>query len=453
MQPRRREVTLTEGPILKNVLLFAVPVILSSILQLLFNAADMVVVGKFAGEAHLAAVGSSGAAINLIVNLCIGLSIGANVTVARRVGEKNEKGVRRAVHTAMLLSIIGGLLAGLLLFVCVKPLLFILQTPAEVFGGAAAYLRAYAVGVPASIIYNFGTAILRAKGDTARPLYFLTVAGVVNVLLNLFFVIVCKRGAVGVGIATAASQYVAAAFVVLCMAREEGAMRLRARDLRIHKQELISILSVGLPSGVQSSLFSLSNLLIQSSVNSFNSTAIVAGSAAAANVEGFVWASMNAFYQTMLTLAGQNMGARNLKRIDKGLGVCCGCVTITGMVLGGLVLLFRQTLLSFYSSEAEVIAYGSLRFMFVVLPYFICGLMDTLMGAVRGLGHSVLPMCVSLLGACAFRIVWIFTVFAHFRTLPSLFLSYPISWILTGSAHLISYILMRKKEEKKFLAI
>ncbi len=445
MQLKRRDINLLEGPLLKNVLLYAIPVMFGGILQLLFNAADVIVVGQFAGQTDLAAVGSTGSTVNLIVNLCIGLSIGTNVLVARYIGEKNSDAIRKTVHTSMFISIISGLLAGAVLFFCARPLMQLLNTPKEILPLASAYLKAFALGVPASIVYNFGTAILRAKGDTARPLYFLSVAGVVNVCLNLLFVIRFGMGAVGVGIATAVSQFVSAFLVVLCLMRESGPVRLSLEKLRLYPKEALSVISIGIPAGIQGSVFSISNMLIQSAVNSFDSTAVVAGNSAAANIEGFVYVAMHAIYQTMLTLAGQNMGARNFKRIDRGLWVCAGCVTAVGLILGVGVVLFDEALLSIYSRDAQVIFYGAKRFLFLALPYFLCGLMDTVMGAVRGLGSSVLPMCVSILGACVFRSVWIFTVFEKYHTLESLFISYPISWILTGGTHLVCYLFLRKR--------
>ncbi len=449
MRLRHHDVTLLEGPLLKNVLLFAVPIILSSILQLLFNAADVIVVGRFAGETELAAVGSTGSTVNLIVNICIGLSVGANVAVARYIGAKDAKGVTRTVHTAILVGVISGLLSGTILFVFAGGFLRLLDTPLDILPSAAAYLKAYAIGIPASIVYNFGTAILRAKGDTTRPLYFLIIAGVVNVVLNLIFVIVFHMGAVGVGVATATSQFVACALILLCLVKEEGPLRLDFKKLRLRKAETLSILGIGLPAGIQGSLFSVSNMLIQASINSFQSTALIAGNSAAGNIEGFVYVAMNAIYQTMLTLAGQNMGAKNLDRIDKGLKVCCGCVAAIGILLGGLVVLFDEPLLSIYSTDPLVIAHGSRRFLFIALPYFVCGLMDTIMGAVRGLGYSLLTMVVSLIGACGLRILWILTVFAKFHTIEVLFISYAITWIITGVTHFICFLIVRKKVRKK----
>jgi len=324
-----------------------------------------------------------------------------------------------------------------------------MDSPADILPSAAAYLKAYAVGVPASIIYNFGTAILRARGDTVRPLYFLVIAGIVNVCLNLLFVLVFHMGAVGVGIATAAAQYVSAVLVIFCLLHEIGPTKLYINRLRLHKKEALSIITIGFPASLQGSFFSISNMIIQSSVNSFGAV-VVAGNAAAANVEGFVYVAMNAVYQTMLTLAGQNMGARQFKRIDKGLGVSCLTVSAIGILLGVLVVLFDNQLLSIYSSDPEVIFWGCKRFLFLALPYFICGIMETLLGAVRGLGYSFIPMCVSLMGACVFRIVWIYTIFQQYRTIESLFISYVISWILTAAAHLITYLIVRKKVRTQY---
>ncbi len=450
MRARIPNGNLLEGPFLKNILLFSVPIIISSILQLLFNAADVIVVGRFAGETELAAVGSNGAAINLIVNLCIGLSIGANVLVARYIGARDRAGIERAVHTAVFISIVSGLLAGVAMFFLAEGLLSLLDTPDAILNSAVSYLRAYAVGIPASIIYNFGTAILRAKGDTMRPLYILIIAGIVNVVLNLILVIGFHLGAVGVGIATAAAQFISAALVFLCLIHEESEVRLVPSRVRLCKEEAITMVKIGLPAGIQSSLFSISNMLIQSSINSFGSTAIVAGNAAAANIEGFVYVAMNAIYQTMLTLTGQNLGARQFDRIDKGLRVAALTAAVIGAALGGIVVLFDEALLSIYSTEPEVIRYGCQRFLYIAMPYFLVGLMETTMGTVRGLGYSILPMCVSLLGACAFRVLWVLTVFQHHHTIGWLFISYPISWILTGTAHFICYRIVRKKVYAKY---
>ncbi len=450
MRLKRRDISLLEGPLLKNILLFSIPIILSSVLQLLFNAADVIVVGRFAGETELAAVGSTGSTVTLIVNLCIGFSIGTNVLVARFIGARDSQGIVRTVHTSILLSIISGLAAGATLFVLSDAFLRLLDTPADILPSATAYLRAYALGVPATIVYNFGTAILRAKGDTTRPLYFLFVAGIINVVLNLILVIAFHLGAVGVGVATAVSQYVAATLVIICLIREEGPIKLYIRKLKIYGKELRAVVAIGLPAGLQSSLFSISNMMITASINSFNNTALVAGNAAAGNIEGFVYVAMNAIYQTILTLTGQNLGAKKLDRIDKGLKTCLATVTVIGIVLGTLIVLFDETLLSIYTSDPEVIMHGCRRFLFLALPYFLCGVMDVIMGAVRGLGYSIMPMCVSLIGICGFRVIWISTVFAKYHTFEVLFISYTISWIITSFAHLICFLIARKKVRAQY---
>ncbi len=447
---RRTDINFTEGPILKNMLLFAIPLAASGILQLLFNAADTVVVGRFAGANELAAVGATGSAVNLIVNLCIGFSIGANVLVARRIGEKNTEGVHRAVHTSMCLSGILGILAGVIGFFLAPELLRIMDTPADILPSASLYLKAYFVGVPASIVYNFGAAVLRARGDSTRPLYFLVAAGIVNVLLNLLFVIGFGMGAVGVGIATAGSQFVSAVLVMICLVHEHSAVRLSLRALRFYKKETASVIGIGLPAGLQSCLFNISNIIVQASVNSFGS-AVVAGSAAAANLEGFVSGALGAFYQSQLTFGGQNYGAGKLKRIDRGLVVSTGCVVIIGFVLGGLLWMFDEPLLSIYTSDPAVIRFGSIRISYMALSMILNGAMNTFMGSIRSMGYSVLTMCVTAFGACGLRILWILTVFAANPTIGNVFIAYPITWTTTLCMHVTCYLIVRKREQRKFL--
>ena len=449
---RRTDVNFTEGPILKNMLLFAIPLAASGILQLLFNAADTVVVGRFAGPNELAAVGATGSAVNLIVNLCIGFSIGANVLVARRIGEKDAEGVSRAVHTSMFLSVFLGLIAGLIGFFLAPRLLEVMDTPEVILPSASAYLRVYFIGVPASIIYNFGASVLRARGDSTRPLYFLVAAGVVNVLLNLIFVIGFGMGAVGVGAATAISQFVSAFLVVICLVHEHSAVKLFFRKLCFHKKETLSVIGIGLPAGLQSCLFNISNIIVQASVNSFGSAAVVAGSAAAANLEGFVSGALGAFYQSQLTFGGQNYGAGKLGRIDKGLAVSTGCVVVLGFVLGGLLWMFDGPLLSIYTSDPEVIHYGSIRISYMALSMILNGAMNTFMGSIRSMGYSVLTMCVTAFGACGLRILWIYTVFAANPTIGNVFIAYPITWTTTLCMHITCYFIVRKREQKKLLA-
>lgn len=440
------------GPILKNMLLFAVPLMLSGVLQLLFNAADTVVVGRFAGKNELAAVGATGSAVNLIVNLCIGFSIGANVLVARGIGEKDVEGVQRSVHSSMALSVVLGLVAGIVGFLLSPTLLRLMDTPTDILPSASAYLKAYFVGVPASIIYNFGAAVLRSKGDSTRPLYYLIAAGIVNVILNLIFVIGFKMGALGVGIATAASQFVSATLVVLCLLHEHSIVKLSLKKLRFYKKETLAVIGIGIPAGLQSALFNISNIIVQWSVNSFGNAAVVAGSAAAANIEGFVSGALAAFYQSQLTFGGQNYGAGKLDRIDKGLFVSTACVVVIGFVLGSLLWIFAAPLLSIYTSDPEVIHYGTVRISYMALSMIINGAMNTFMGSIRSMGYSMLTMLVTAFGACGLRILWILTIFTAYPTVGNIFVAYPITWTTTLCMHAVSYIIVRKRENRKFAA-
>ncbi|MBQ7982869.1 MAG: MATE family efflux transporter, partial [Clostridia bacterium] len=355
---RKYEMNMCEGPLLSKLVLFAVPLMLSSILQLLYNAADVIVVGKFAGSTALAAVSSTGSLINLIVNLFIGLSVGANVAAARFFGAKDERGVHETVHTAMLLSIIGGIAVGIIGFFCSGTFLKWMDSPPDVIGQATLYMQIYFCGMPASMVYNFGASILRAIGDTRRPLIFLTISGIVNVILNLVLVIVFHMGVAGVAIATVVSQVLSAIFVVVCLIRAEGsAFQLFPRKLRIYRDKLQIMLRTGIPAGIQGSVFSISNVLIQSSINSFGSIAM-AGNGAAGNIEGFIYVAMNAFHHAALTFASQNLGAHNLARIRRVAVTCVLIVTVVGLALGGAALLCGEMLLSIYDSDPAVISYG-----------------------------------------------------------------------------------------------
>ena len=441
---RTYEMDMCSGPILSKILAFALPLMLSGILQLLFNAADIVVVGRFAGSEALAAVGSTSSLINLIINMFIGLSIGANVVAARSYGARDAEAVSETVHTAVFSALVGGVIlifAGILL---ARPMLTLMGTPDDVIDQSALYMRIYFIGMPAFMLYNFGAAILRAIGDTKRPLYFLTLAGVVNVVFNLIFVIVFKMGVAGVALATIISQIISAALITLCLIKTEGPCHLDIKQLKFHKKSLMEMLRIGLPAGLQGTIFNISNVLIQSSVNSFGSL-VMAGNTAASNIEGFVYTAMNAVYQTSLSFTSQNMGAKEFKRVDKVLVQCLLVVAVVGIVLGNGAYLFGSQLLGIYSSSPEVIQYGLVRLSLVSATYFLCGLMDVFVGSIRGLGYSIMPMLVSLTGACLFRVIWIFTIFQVERTLFCLYISYPISWVLTTSIHAVCYLLVRKK--------
>lgn len=438
------EMDMCSGPLLGKILVYAIPLMLSGILQLLFNAADVIVVGRFAGHESLAAVGSTSALINLLINVFIGLSIGTNVLVAQYFGAGKEKEVQDTVHTAITISLICGLALVFLGIFAAGPLLKIMGTPDDVLEKAILYMRVYFTGMPVLMLYNFGAAILRAVGDTKRPLYFLIAAGVVNVILNLGFVILLHMGVAGVALATVLSQCISAVLVCRCLMKSDSAYRLDLSRLGVRWRTLKRIAQIGLPAGFQGAVFSVSNVLIQSSINAFDSVAM-AGSTASANLEGFVYNAMNAVHQTNLSFTSQNLGGGKFERINRILLLCLGVVTVVGVVMGGGFVLLGPQLLRIYSSDPEVIRFGMVRLTIICGMYFICGWMDVLVGSLRGLGSSVIPMFVSLAGACGLRIVWIFTVFQWHHSLNVLYLSYPVTWVVTAAAHLICFMMIRRK--------
>ena len=439
-----RTMDMTQGRLLTQVLVFALPIMLSGILQLLFNAADTIVVGRFAGNEALAAVGSVGSLNNMIISLFIGLSVGANVLVARYTGSQNDRAVSDTVHTSVLLSLAGGVLLMIIGVALARPLLELMGSPEDVIDLAVLYVRIIFLGMPVQMLYNFCAAILRAVGDTQRPLYYLTIAGVVNVLLNLVFVILFHLSVAGVALATIISQAISALLVTRALLNMEGPTRLFLNRLRIHPGKLREIIRIGLPAGIQSSVFSLSNVVIQSSVNSFGSV-VIAGNAASSNVGNFVYQAMNTFQQAITCFAGQNIGARKPRRIVSAMKVCMFWAVSFGLVLGLLSCVFGTQLLSLFSADPAVIAAGMERQVIVCAPYFLCGMMDVMTGALRGIGYSLLPMIVSILGACAFRLFWVFTIFAAYPTLPCLMLSYPVSWLLTFSVLLVIFLVLWKR--------
>lgn len=440
---------MTEGPLTTKIIKFTIPVMLTGILQLLFNTADVIVVGRFTGKTALAAVGSTGSLINLLVSLFMGLSIGTNVLVARYQGAKDDKAVSETVHTSIALGIVGGLILLIIGVVATRPLLEMMATPEDVIDQSTLYMRILFFGMPLNLILNFGAAILRAIGDTKRPLYYLTIAGVINLFLNIFLVTVFSLGVAGVAIATVISEGVSCGLILLCLKHETGAIRLYFNRIKINPSKCIDIMKIGLPAGLQGCIFSISNVLIQSSVNSFGST-VMAGNTAASNIEGFVYVSMNSLHQTCISFTSQNFGAGKFKRIKKVLINCLVIVAITGLVLGNSAYFFGKYLLSAYNNETEVISYGLIRLSIISTMYFLCGLMDVMVGAMRGIGYSILPMIVSLVGACGLRIVWIYTVFAKFRTLDILFISYPVTWTITFLSHLVCYYIVTRKYKDKF---
>lgn len=445
MKRKSYEIDMCNGSLLPKILLFSIPLMMSSILQLLFNAADMVVVGRFAGSSALAAVGANASLINLLTNLFIGFSVGANVLVARFYGAKKEKEISETVHSAIVLSLLCGL--GLMVFgmVVAPQILELMGTPHDVLGQAVLYIRIYFAGMPVILLYNFGSAILRAVGDTQRPLYYLSAAGMINIILNLIFVIGFHLGVAGVALATVISQIVSALLILRCMSKMEGGCQVEWKKLRMKKEKVVQIVRIGFPAGLQGTVFSLSNVLIQSSVNSFGSVAM-AGNTAASNIEGFIYMAMNSYHQTALSFTSQNFGAGNFKRIGKVLAECLALVAGVGLLMGWAAYLCGNQLLGIYSSDPRVIEVGLMRLSVICTTYCLCGIMDVLVGALRGLGYAVMPMIVSLVGACGFRILWIFTVFQWHRSLLSLYISYPVSWALTGGVHMICFLWVRKKQ-------
>lgn len=444
---KKFEIDMCNGPLLGKIIMFYIPLMLSGILQLLYNAADVAVVGRFAGNEALAAVGSTSSLTNLLVNLFIGLSVGANVLVSRYYGGGQHQDLKEMIQTAILTAFAGGVILVFVGFFVSKPALSFMKTPADVIEHSVLYMRIYFAGMPFLMTYNFGAAILRAVGDTKRPLYYLSFAGVINVVLNLIFVIVFRMGVAGVATATVISQAVSCVLILRCLIKTEGVYRLILKDIHFAREKLLKMLQIGLPAGIQGSLFSISNVLIQSSVNSFGSVAM-AGNTAGSNIEGFVYIAMNSFYQASISFTGQNYGARKVRRIGKVLLYCEGLVIFVGLLMGNGVYFFADKLLLLYSDDPEVIAYGVRRIAYICIPYFLCGMMDVIVGSLRGIGCSLLPMFVSLTGACLFRVIWICTVFARVHTLPCLYLSYPISWALTFGAHLICFLILYSRLKK-----
>lgn len=444
----KAKLDMTHGPLLGKLIIFTIPIILSGVLQLLFNAADVIVVGRFAGEASLAAVGSTGSLINLMTNLFIGMSVGANVCAAQFYGGGQYKDVKKTVHTSTAFSIICGVVLIFIGLFLARPILEIMGSPEDVIGLAALYVRIYFIAMPAVMLYNFLAAILRAAGDTTHPLMFLTVAGVVNVILNLILVVFFNMGVAGVAIATVTSNYISCGMLVAFFIKQEDALKLEFSKIRIDKKILNRIIRIGLPAGIQGTVFSLSNVVIQSAINSFG-TAVIAGSSAAASIEGFVYVSMNSVSQTCVTFVGQNYGAADEKRVKRVIFECLGIVTVVGLILGNLAYYFATPLLGIYTDSSAAVAAGTLRLFWVCCPYFLCGIMDTLTGGLRGLGRSTVPMIVSLIGACATRLVWIATYFQLHKTEDVLFFSYPGSWLLTLSVHSICLIIVYRAWVKR----
>ena len=443
----KRNLNMLEGPLLPGIVSYTIPIILTSILQLLFNAADLVVVGRFCGSLSVAAVGATGSITNLMVNFFIGLSIGAGVTVAHAIGSQEEDMVHKTVHTALPMALISGMVLTVIGVSFSERFLQLMGTPDTVLPLSVVYMKIYFAGITFTMVYNFCAAILRAVGDTKSPLVFLTLSGVVNVVLNVFFVTALHMNVAGVALATTISQGISAGLVVWALMKRRDACRLILKKMRFHRVQMAKIIRIGLPAGIQSSLFSISNVLIQSSINSFGDV-FMSGSAASANIEGFVYVSLNAFHQTAVNFIGQNSGAKQYKRVRRIYGLCLVCVSIVGIGLGTLVWAVGPQLLAIYIPRApEAVSYGMIRLSYICLPYFVCGLMDVSTGALRGLGASFTPMLISVLGVVGIRVGWIFTIFQipEFHTPQCLFASYVISWAITFLCHLTAFVLIYRK--------
>ncbi len=446
---------LTTGALLPKIILFTLPLIATGILQLLFNTADTIVVGRWGGEtkeareAALAAVGSCGALINLIINMFFGLSVGAGVCVAQELGARQYHEVKKTVHTSVLVAVLCGAVVSVIGFVLARPLLTLMGTEPAVLDEAVPYMRAYFIGAPANTVYNYCAAILRSSGDTTHPLVFLSVAGVVNVGLNLVMVTVFSLGALGVGIATAAAQWISCILILRHMIRLNDHCHLNLRELKIDPVKLKKVVAIGIPAGLQGMVFSTSNVLIQSSVNSFGQ-ATVAAKTAASSLTDYIYIAQNSLYHAALTFVGQNAGAQNYRRVRYSIFCCMGTVTVLGLVLGGLVILFGEPLLSIYAPGNEsVIEIGMIPVRILSATYFTCGLMEVGSGVLRGLGKSFRAMIISLVGSCVTRIIWIYTVFAADHTLEVLYACYPLSWVLTAATHFtMAFIVLHNLEKQ-----
>jgi len=435
------------GPLLPNIILYTIPIILTSLLQLFFNAADLIIVGRFCGSVSVAAVGATGSITNLLVNFFIGLSVGAGVTVAHALGSREDTVVHNTIHTALPTALVSGIFLTVVGISLSGTFLRWMGTPENVLPLSTLYMQIYFAGITFTMVYNFSAAILRAAGDTKSPLIYLSFAGVVNVVLNVIFVIMFHMNVAGVALATTISQGISAILVVRALMKRTDACHLCLREMKFHQPQLIKMLRIGLPAGIQSSLFSISNVLIQSSINSFGDV-FMSGNAAAGNIEGFVYVSLNAFHQTAVNFMGQNAGARQFKRVSRTLWVCLGCATVVGLALGSLAYCFGPSLLSLYITDSqEAIGYGMLRLSIICLSYCLCGLMDVSTGALRGLGESFIPMVISVLGVCGIRIGWIYTIFQipRFHTPQCLYISYPVSWTVTFLFQMGAFFLVYRK--------
>ena len=441
---KTRSIDMTRGPIVPSLILFAIPMLLSGLLQICFNTADTIVVGRFAGHASMAAIGSTSSLTNLLINLFMGISIGVNVVVARSIGAGDKEGTEKAVNTAVAVAIISGLFLSVVGYFLSPKLLSLMGTPPDIMDKSVLYMRIIFMGQVFNLLYNFGSAILRSDGDTRRPLGYLTLAGVVNVVLNLFFVVVLKKDVSGVAAATVISTALSAFLVMRALTKGEGRVKVTWKKLGIDRRKLLDILHMGVPAGLQTVIFSISNVLIQSSVNTFGSFA-VAGNTAANSLDGFMYTVSNCLVQANLSFVSQNYGAGKKERIKPIMRSSLMITVLSAAVLGTLCLKYGNNILSLYSSEAKVMEFGLVRVRYVLTVYFIFAFEEMMVSCIRGLGFSVAPMFISIFTICGVRILWIFTVFARWRTFPSIFVAYPISWTIAAICHTILFLYIWKR--------
>ena len=444
----KREIHFLEGNIFKNMLIFCIPIIITNYIQLLYTAADMMIVGKFGSSEGLAGVTATNALINLILNFFLGLSVGVNVIVANRVGANDYYGSRNAVNTSVILALITGLIAASIGFFFADDMLVIIKTPLDVLPQATIYTKYYFLGVPGSLITNFGSSILRSVGDTKRPLYFTTVSGILNLILNYIFVVFFNLDAAGVAIATSISNYVSAILIIASLTKLDEICRLDFRNIKMHFKTALDIIRVGVPSGINSSMYSISNTLIQSSVNTFGKFA-VSGNGIATNVDNFLSMAQQSAAHATMTFTSQNYGAKKANRLRPILFNAILVVFIIWIFIGGLLFIFREPFLYMFTNDKEAVDYALIKTTLFIPSFILGGIMDVSTNALRGLKYSTLPMIVSIMGACGLRVLWVYTVFAHFGTLLSLYISYPISWLLISSVNLILYYFVSKKVIKK----
>ena len=447
----KKNIHIIDGPILPNMLKYALPIMLTNILQLFYNSADMFVIGNFCSDKNaLGSVGCTGALINMILGVFIGLGAGVAVTLAQSLGAGNKEKASKIVHTSFCIAIILGAVVTVLGNVIAVPILHAMNTPDEFLSGASIYVKIFFFGSIANIMYNFFAGILRSRGDTVRPLLFSMAGGIVNNFLNLVFVLVFDMGVEGVAIATIVSQFISATLVIIHAMRLEDECKLDFKKLAIDFTVLKQLVKVGLPAGIQGSLFSVSNMLLQTGYNSLGAL-VVNANVAAMNVDGYIYNILNSFYHTCLTFCSQNFGAKRFDRVKKVVFAGVGAATVVGLSLGVFVYVFAKPLVGIFNSDPEILVYAKQRFALVALPYFLCGIMDVGSGFLRSIGYSLYALIITFVGSCALRIVWIYTVFPMFNDVRALYVVFPISWFVTASTLILTFVVCYKREKKKLL--